>query len=61
MHFLFRAVVGFAIAFAVYDPHGFAARFETLANVKTQLAAARPAEKLRALAADEIHQFRGKL
>ena len=49
MSILLRAALGFTIAFAVYSPHGFAAYFGTpaMAQVKAELAAARPADKLR--------------
>jgi len=49
MRILLRAALGFTIAFAVYSPHGFATYFGTpaMVQVKAELAAAHPADKLR--------------
>ena len=46
---LLRAAFAFAVAYAVYAPHSFAAYFETtpLAAVKADLAAAQPGVKLQ--------------
>jgi hypothetical protein len=46
---LIRAVFAFAVAFAIYAPHDFAAYFETqrIAAVKADLADAHPRAKLQ--------------
>jgi hypothetical protein len=56
----FRAALGFLIAYAVLAPHSLAAYFETpwMVNVKTELAAAHPAEKLRTMVEDALNQLR---
>jgi hypothetical protein len=47
---LFKAVVGFGIAFYVWSPAGFAARFDTsaTASLRSQIEANRPHERLLA-------------
>ncbi|MGC9954813.1 MAG: hypothetical protein ABSD21_11110 [Rhizomicrobium sp.] len=46
---LFRAIFAFAIAYAIYAPHSFAAYFKTprMAAVKAELTAAHPGAKLQ--------------
>jgi hypothetical protein len=58
----FRVALGFLIAYAVFAPHSLATHFETpwMANVKAQLVAAHPADKLRGMAEDALDQLRGK-
>jgi len=50
MRILFKAVVGFGIAFYIWSPAGFAAHFETsaAANLRSQIEANHPHEKLLA-------------
>ena len=56
---LLRAVFAFAVAYAVYAPHDFAAHFETprVAAVKADLAAAQPGAKLRLMIEDGLKQL----
>jgi len=46
---LLRVIVAFAIAYAVYDPHAFAAYFDThgMTAAKAELAATRPGAEVR--------------
>jgi hypothetical protein len=47
---LFKAVIGFGIAFYVWSPASFAAHFDTsaAANLRSQIEASHPHEKLMA-------------
>jgi hypothetical protein len=49
MGILLRAIFAFAVAYAIYAPHDFAAHFETprMVAVKADLAAAQPGAKLQ--------------
>ena len=51
---LFKAITGFAIAFYVWSPAGFAAHFDTpaVASLRTQIEAAHPHAKLAVQWAD---------
>jgi hypothetical protein len=50
MSTLFKAVIGFGIAFYVWSPSAFSAHFDTSAttNLRGQLEASHPREKLMA-------------
>ncbi|HEY0281098.1 MAG TPA: hypothetical protein VGC27_00545 [Rhizomicrobium sp.] len=54
-----RAVFAFAVAYAVYAPHEFAAHFETprFAAVKADLAAAQPGVKLQRMIEDGLKRL----
>ena len=56
---LLRAVIGFAIALAVYFPHAFATYLGTtrLAAVKAELAATHPKADLQAVIRDELKRL----
>jgi len=56
---LIRAVFAFAVAYAVYAPHDFAAYFETprMAAVKVDLAAAQPGAKLQLMIEDGLKRL----
>ena len=56
---LLRAAFAFAVAYAVYAPHDFAAHFETprIAAVKADLAAAQPGTKLTLMIEDGLKRL----
>ena len=51
---LFRALIGFVLAFGLLHPNAFASHFDTsrLAQVRTELASQHPARRLRSLFED---------
>ncbi len=59
MGILVRAVFAFAVAYAIYAPHDFAAHFETprMAAVKAELAAAQPRAKLQLMIEDGLKRL----
>jgi len=59
MGLLFRAVFSFAVAYAIYAPHSFAAHFDTprMVAVKAELAATHPGADLRAIIKDGLKRL----
>jgi len=62
MGLLFRAVFSFAIAYAIYAPHSFAAHFDTprMVAVKAELAATHPGADLRLMIEDGLRHIPAK-
>ena len=62
MGILFRAVFSFAVAYAIYAPHGFAAHFDTprMAAVKAELAATHPGADLRLMVENGLKRLQAK-